>query len=183
MSTWREPYTGPQRDVQLAPPSARCRGGDPPLLTGQAGALGLAPKQHRDDAEHREAGHQRRDLVEAAAECANHQSRDQRPEAGDDAGRAGAEPHRGRADMRREQFGQIDREVRKTFRTQRSRTPAARTDTRDNTFRGRDTASGPPRSFRYCRVRWWRGGRANRRQNRNRYTRRCRRCSTPSCRC
>jgi hypothetical protein len=36
-----------------------------------------------DDAEQREAGHDRRHLVEAAAKQPNHEARNQRPEAGD----------------------------------------------------------------------------------------------------
>jgi hypothetical protein len=58
------------------------------------------------------AGHERRDAVKAAAKRAHQEPCDERAEARDDAGTAGAEPDRGRADVGREQLRQIDRIAR-----------------------------------------------------------------------
>src|ERR1700682_3133154 len=79
------------------------------MLSRQRAALGFAAEEHRYDAQEREAGHERRDPVEAAAEGADHEPGDERAEARDDAGAAGAEADRGRADVGREQLRQIDR--------------------------------------------------------------------------
>src|SRR5208282_2504887 len=69
-------------------------------------------EQHCDDAQERKASHERCDPVEAAAKRAHQEPGDERAEARNDAGTAGAEADRGRADMGREEFGQVDRIAR-----------------------------------------------------------------------
>src|SRR5215469_9493723 len=81
-------------------------------LMRQLVVLGLAAQHHRDDAEDREAAHERGNVVEIAAERPDQQPRDERPEAGDDPPGAVAEGDAGRADMGRKQLGEVYRMAR-----------------------------------------------------------------------
>jgi hypothetical protein len=73
----------------------------------------LAAEIHRVNAEQREAGHDSRGFIEISAERSGQETRHQRPEARDDAGRTVAERHRGRSNVGREQLGDVDGVARK----------------------------------------------------------------------
>ena len=84
---------------------------------------GFATEEHRQAAEQRKAGHDRRGRVDKTSMSATISPRSA-AEAGDDLAGAVAERHRGRPHMGREQLGQINRVPRKTPNTKKPKTAA-----------------------------------------------------------